>query len=147
MGFSVLYTPEYLHQTTTGLFLFRLRVPKDCQSDIGKKELKYSLKTRSLREARVITSSILSFLTDVFNSIRQGMFQGSCKATVSHSINEGIKEARVNKSSPNIAVIQSSIEPVAETPEKASQSPQEQDKVLSTQTTYTTLLDHQRCLL
>jgi len=31
MGFSYFRHPEYLYQTTTGLFVFRLRVPEDCK--------------------------------------------------------------------------------------------------------------------
>ena len=100
MGFSLLYTPEYLQQTPTGLFFFRLRAAKDCQPDIGKKELKYSLKTRSLRKARKITASILSFLTGIFNGIRQRAFEGHGKDIVNQSILEGIKRAIVNDSPP-----------------------------------------------
>jgi hypothetical protein len=134
MGFSVLYTPEYLQRTTTGLFLFRLRVPKDCQPDIGKKELKYSLKTRSLREARKITSSILSFLPGVFDNIRIGGNEEHSKATVYLSIKEGIRRARLNELYPHRvtagepATTHAPSEPTIGTPEKALQSPQECDK-------------------
>lgn len=120
MGFSVLYTPEYLQQTSTGLFLFRLRVPKDCQRDIGKKELKYSLKTRSLREARKFTSSILSFLADAFNDIRLGVIEGDRTAKINHSITEAIRRARLNDSRPYVVYAPESPgtdpEPLQETP-------------------------------
>ena len=44
--------PEYIFQGDTGLFIFRMKVPLDCQSVLNKRELKYSLRTRCLSSSR-----------------------------------------------------------------------------------------------
>ncbi|MGB3211628.1 MAG: site-specific integrase [Desulforhopalus sp.] len=103
MGFSNFYTPEYLQQTSTGLFLFRKRVPKDCLTVIGKSELKYSLKTRSLREARNCTSPILSFLKDTFNSIRLRHYSSQTEININQTIKDGIDRARLLELSPALS--------------------------------------------
>lgn len=33
--------PEYIYQTTTGLLIFRMKVPRDCRSQVNRKELQY----------------------------------------------------------------------------------------------------------
>ncbi len=62
MGFSHFRPPEYLYQTSTGLFFFRHLVPVDCRTTLSKKELRYSLKTHCIRIARKDVASILPFL-------------------------------------------------------------------------------------
>ena len=61
MGFSFLKYPEYLYQTNTGLFIFRMRVPLDCRLTIRQRELQYSLKTHCIYSARKHIASVLPF--------------------------------------------------------------------------------------
>ena len=51
MGFSV-STPTYLFHTPSG-YIFRLRIPKDLKSIVGKTEFRYSLRSGFLREAKL----------------------------------------------------------------------------------------------
>lgn len=66
MGFSTFKPPEYLYQTKTGLFIFRMIVPVDCQPVLHKIEFRYSLKTRCIRTARQYLASIPSDLEGLF---------------------------------------------------------------------------------
>ncbi len=97
MGFSCFYAPEYLQQTPTGLFLFRIRVPKECRTFLKKNELKYSLKTRSLREARRIVSSILKFLKSLFGSIQLGQITTDSLSSIQSLIRQTVAKARRNE--------------------------------------------------
>jgi len=124
MGFSNFYTPEYLQQTSTGLFLFRLRVPKDCLSVIGKAELKYSLKTRSLREARNCTSAILSFLKDIFNEIRLGYYLSKPEIDLNETIKDGIAKSRLLELTAHFQISTSQVDSSSdETPQDTPESP------------------------
>ena len=93
MGFSHFRVPEYLHQTNTGLLVFRMSVPLDCRPTIQKNEIQYSLKTRCIYSARKRIASILPFLREVFEGIRQGMFSAIAKADLDKTIKEGIHQA------------------------------------------------------
>lgn len=93
MGFFRFRCPEYLIQTNTGLFVFRMKVPLDCRPKLEKKEIQYSLKTRCIYTARKHIASILPFLKDLFEGIRQGIFSTIAKADLDKTIKEGIHQA------------------------------------------------------
>lgn len=82
MGFSAFTTPEYLQQSLTGIFVFRFRVPQDCKAFLRKSELKYSLKTRSLREARKRVAAIVDFIEELCNDIRLGKVTENGEETI-----------------------------------------------------------------
>lgn len=90
MGFSLSRPPEYLGQNETNLFIFRMKVPLDCQSFLNKKEVKYSLKTRCIYSARKHIASILPFLQAVFEGIRQGVYSNTPQADLCRTIKEWI---------------------------------------------------------
>lgn len=92
MGFSRFRCPEYLCQTNTGVFVFRIRVPQDCSSLINKHEIRYSLRTRCIYSARKYIASILPFLKDLFKGLRQGIFSALSKADLDRTIKEGIHQ-------------------------------------------------------
>jgi integrase len=93
MGFSALYTPEYLQQTPTGLFIFRLKVPLDCLPFLSIKELRYSLKTHCIYSARKHIAAILPFLRGVFEGIRQGRFTSTKQLDLNQIIKKGMRHA------------------------------------------------------
>jgi hypothetical protein len=70
MGLSSLHLPENLQQSSAGLIYFRYRVPNDIQPVLNKPDLKYSLKTNSLRTARQYLAPFLEYLQGVFHFIR-----------------------------------------------------------------------------
>jgi len=82
--------PEYIFQGDTGLFIFRMKVPLDCQSVLNKRELKYSLRTRCLYSARKNLAFILPFLQGVFDGIRQGTPSGDIHLIIKNGIRDAI---------------------------------------------------------
>lgn len=52
MALSRFHAPEYLLRYPSGLFVFRVKVPRDCRPAIPLAELRYSLKTRCVYTAR-----------------------------------------------------------------------------------------------
>ncbi|MFT5727900.1 MAG: integrase [Desulforhopalus sp.] len=97
MGFSTFRPPEYLYQTKTGLFIFRMSVPLDCRSTFCKTEFRYSLKTRCIRTARKYLSSILSDLKDLIQDIRSGLYLLSSSAEVTKVVKGIIERTRNNR--------------------------------------------------
>lgn len=67
--------PKYIYQVPSGLLIFRMRIPLDCRSMIGKRELQYSLKTHCVYSARQQVAFILPFLNQVFDEIRHGFYE------------------------------------------------------------------------
>jgi integrase len=96
MGFSRLRVPEYLYQTTSGLFIFRMKVPHDCLPAIRHRELQYSLRTRCIYSARKHLASILPFVQGLYGDIKQGLYDGYPQPEVSRIIKEGIRQAIVD---------------------------------------------------
>lgn len=95
MGFSTFKTPEYLYQTSTGLFIFRRSIPIDCRSAFSKTELRYSLKTRCIRTARKHLATILSFIDDVFTAIRLGNYSSQSHVVLNQFVKSTIEQARL----------------------------------------------------
>ncbi len=87
-------TPEYLYQTSTGLFIFRMRVPQDCRSAVGKTELRYSLKTRCIRTAREQLARILRPLNNLFKEIQLGVHTKSSPEYFSKVVKRVVMLAR-----------------------------------------------------
>ena len=85
--------PEYIYQTATGLFIFRMKVPHDCRPYLNKKELQYSLRTRCAYSARKHIASILPLLKGTFEGIRQGIYSESSPADISHILKERVHRA------------------------------------------------------
>lgn len=85
--------PEYIYQTTTGLLIFRMKVPRDCRPQVGKKELHYSLRTHCIYSARKHIASLLPLLQDLFDGMRQGVYSDLSQADISHSLKESIHRA------------------------------------------------------
>ena len=96
MGFVRLRVPEYLYQTTTGLFIFRMKVPHDCFSTIRHRELQYSLKTRCIYSARKHLASILPFIQGLYGGIKQGVYDGYPQAELARIIKEGIRQSIID---------------------------------------------------
>lgn len=95
MGFSAFRHPEYLYQTTTGLFVFRIRIPQDCRPTLNnRRELQYSLKTRCIRTARQLLAPVLQFINGVFQGIQSGVYQCVPYDTLTQTIKDGIRQAR-----------------------------------------------------
>lgn len=86
------YLPEYLSQQQSGLFIFRMKVPPDCQGIICKKELRYSLKTHCVYSARQHIASILPLLHGLFTGIRAGFYEGANELALQQSITDGIRQ-------------------------------------------------------
>ncbi len=65
---SLTYTPSYLIKNPYS-FYFRIKVPKDLQSTLSKKELRYSLKTGNLskakNKARLLAGKVHLFYRDI----------------------------------------------------------------------------------
>lgn len=61
---------SYLSRQTCG-YCFRMRIPKDLQAVIGKKELKYSLKEGSLRRAKNKAKIVAGQVTGLFSNLRK----------------------------------------------------------------------------
>ena len=60
----------YLCRQTCG-YCFRMRVPKDLQAAVGKKEIKYSLKEGSLRTVKSKAKMVAGQVTDLFNNLKK----------------------------------------------------------------------------
>ncbi len=76
------------------IWSFRIRVPHDLHSVIRKKELKYSLKTGSSREAKKKADKIADQVQSLFKKLRKDIFMNKLELTpekiqqiVSESIN------------------------------------------------------------
>ena len=82
--------PEYIYQTSTGLLIFRMKVPRDCRPQIKKNELQYSLHTRCLYSARKHIATILPFLRGVFDGIRQGVHDEDIRQFIKNGIHDAI---------------------------------------------------------
>jgi integrase len=122
MGFSCFRTPEYLYHTNTGLLVFRIAVPLDCRPTIQKTEIHYSLKTRCIYSARKSIASILPFLREVFEGIRQGMYSVLSQVDLGRIIRDGIRESiREPLVNHRITIVVNSVEPV-EPENRVSQS-------------------------
>jgi hypothetical protein len=65
------YAPSYLVRNPYS-YCFRIAVPVDLQSAIGKKELRYSLHTGYLREAKTKASAIATRIKGIFVMLRKG---------------------------------------------------------------------------
>ena len=76
MGLSSLHLPENLQQSSAGLIYFRYRVPNDIQPVLNKPDLKYSLKTHSLRTARQYLAPIQVMLRVGLSSRNNNIFNG-----------------------------------------------------------------------
>lgn len=94
MAFFRFRTPDYLQLTATGVYTFRFRIPAEFQHCIDRREFKYSLKTRSLREARLKVFGILEFLEESFQKIRAGVLSGYTVQKLTEYLKEGIHKAR-----------------------------------------------------
>jgi hypothetical protein len=68
-------SPTYLVKTPYG-YCFRLTVPSDIQSLIGKKELRYSLKTGYLSVAKRKARFLAGMFQEHFSSIREILRMG-----------------------------------------------------------------------
>lgn len=64
-------SPHYLVRNSYS-YCFRLHVPKDLQKSVGRKELRYSLKTGYLGVARFKAQMIASQVQQIFACLRQG---------------------------------------------------------------------------
>ena len=90
--------PEYLYQTTTGLLIFRMKVPRDIRQCIKKLELQYSLRTRCVYSARKHIANILPFLNEFFEEARQGAYSDFQQSELDRAIKEGIRLAITRES-------------------------------------------------
>jgi len=74
MGFSVSTTanPSYMYQSPSG-YIFRLRIPNDLKSVVGKCEFRYSLRTGALRVAKHRARCIASYIQQLFIKVRSSM--------------------------------------------------------------------------
>jgi hypothetical protein len=70
-----------------------MKVPRDCRSQVNRKELQYSLRTRCVYSARKHIASIFPLLQGVFVGIRQGAYSDFSQEDLSHIIKEGIHRA------------------------------------------------------
>lgn len=93
MGFSRFRVPEYLYQTTSGLIIFRIKVPRDCRPIVRQRELQYSLKTRCIYSARKHLASILPFIQGLYEDIKRGLYDACHQPEVSRIIKAGIRQA------------------------------------------------------
>lgn len=84
------HLPEYVFQSKTGLFIFRMKVPHDCQGIIYKKELKYSLRTHCIYSARKHIASLLPLLQGVFEGIRSGIYTDANSLDLHQTIKDTI---------------------------------------------------------
>lgn len=71
MGFSV-SAPTYLFHTPSG-YIFRLRIPKDLKTIVGKTEFRYSLRSGFLREAKLKAQAIAYYINELFGKVRNNM--------------------------------------------------------------------------
>lgn len=69
-----LHLPEYITQTNTGLFVFRMKVPSDCRHVLHRSVFKFSLRTRCIYTARKHVASLLQYLDSFFVEVRAGAF-------------------------------------------------------------------------
>lgn len=70
MALSRFNTSEYLLRYPSGLFIFRVKVPRDCRPVIPQAELRYSLKTRCFYKARKHLATVLPFVQRLFDDVR-----------------------------------------------------------------------------
>ncbi|SHO49007.1 DUF6538 domain-containing protein [Desulfopila aestuarii] len=89
MGFSV-STPSYLYQTPSG-DIFRLRIPIDLQSVVGKREFRYSLRSGILRVAKHRARCIASYIHQLFVKVLISMAEFS-KELIDQLVREYIKQ-------------------------------------------------------
>ncbi len=71
MGFSV-SNPTYMYQSPSG-YIFRLCIPCDLRSLVGKTEFRYSLRSGVLRVAKHRARSIASYIQQLFMKVRSNM--------------------------------------------------------------------------
>ncbi|WP_319526026.1 site-specific integrase [uncultured Desulfosarcina sp.] len=108
---STTRSPSYLLQTPqTGCFYFRMRVPLDLQPYIGKKELRASLKTGYLADAKSKSMLIAGRMHQLFRRIRGGysndmseLDQSKINAIIRGFIKDSLdeeEEVRINRQRP-----------------------------------------------
>lgn len=119
MGFSHFRTPEYLYRTPSGLFIFRIKVPRDCRPVIRRKELQYSLKTRCIYTARKLVAGVLLLVQDLFNSALRGLYTERTQALATQTIKDIISQAKSGGTSYGPPLPQRQLSPSQET--KAAQ--------------------------
>lgn len=68
----VVSAPSYMYQSPSG-YIFRLRIPKDLRSLVGKCEFRYSLRSGALREAKYRARCIASFIQQLFEKVRMSI--------------------------------------------------------------------------
>lgn len=102
MSFSSFRPPEYLYQTKTGLFIFRMSVPLDYRPVLHKTELRYSLKTRCIRTVRQYLAAILSGINEFFNKIRLKQYHRPSIDEASLSIKNIVNSCRNPQGQPHI---------------------------------------------
>ena len=71
MGSST-FNPSYIYQTPSG-YIFRLRVPMDIKSVVGRVEFRYSLRAGALRVAKHRARCIASFIHELIKKVRKQM--------------------------------------------------------------------------
>ena len=139
MALSYSYTPpEYLQVSRTGLISFRYRVPNDLREAVGKSEWKYSLKTRSLREARKHLANILPTIQNLVKGLKIGYYKKISPEIIHETVYSVIQKARTSFTplpqleAKTIQVQATSEIIVADTP---SPKPVKQEQEVSTNTT------------
>lgn len=136
MSFSFSYTPpEYLQLTHTGLIYFRYRVPSSLRFIIGKTELKYSLKTRSIRTARQYLASILPFIEGLFRDIQSETLSST---NINRIIKETISRIRTPDHSPTV-ITPDKLSPSHQTtsvPESVTQDEEEKTSFIELQASF-----------
>lgn len=63
-------TPDHVYQHPSG-YIFRYRVPKDLQAHIPQTEFRYSLRTGSLRVAKLRAKRLFCFVEDLLNDLKR----------------------------------------------------------------------------
>ncbi len=69
---SSTFSPTYLIRNQYS-YCFRITVPKDLQTTISRKELRYSLKTGNLSKAKTMARLLAGQIQLLFRKIRRGM--------------------------------------------------------------------------
>ncbi|HMA84858.1 MAG TPA: site-specific integrase [Desulfosalsimonadaceae bacterium] len=85
MGFHVdLKSAQYVFLSPFG-YCFRFAIPSDLRCVLGKRELKYSLKTREQSKAKFLSRRLAGFIQDFCSNIRNLQGNSGKKATYSNS--------------------------------------------------------------
>ncbi|NLZ16831.1 MAG: hypothetical protein GX087_03745, partial [Desulfobulbaceae bacterium] len=83
-----------MYQSSSG-YIFRLRVPVDLKPIVGKGELRYSLRTGSLRVAKLRTRSIAAYIQQLFMRLRSNMTELT-QEQISQLVRQYIRETLSN---------------------------------------------------